>query len=402
MSARELSGHNVMITGGTGFIGGRLAEVLCLSSEAQVSIMARNPAKTSRIARFPVAFCYGDVSSPEDVRKAVEGQDIVFHCAYGSQGDAETQRLVNVEGTRNIIHAAAEAGVRRVVHVSTIEVYEPVDGSISEESPKYSGEIVYAASKLEAERLALTEGQRLGIEVSVVQPTVVYGPYGTFWTVRPLMEMRQGRIVLIDGGTGLCNAVYVDDVVAGLMLAATRSEAVGEKILISGSEPVTWADFYAAYEKMLGVSATKVASTDAAASMWQSAHSQKSTISYFSNLWRSDPVFREKLRMAPAIQKLYGLGHRVISPDRWQNLRDRLEVKDNDDGSTPVTPEECDRPVLWPDPDAITFYSRRFRVDVGKAERLLGYKPIISLSKGMMRTYRWAVWHNLAPQGKTL
>ena len=241
MSARELSGHNVMITGGTGFIGGRLAEVLCLSSEAQVSIMARNPAKTSRIARFPVAFCYGDVSSPEDVRKAVEGQDIVFHCAYGSQGDAETQRLVNVEGTRNIIHAAAEAGVRRVVHVSTIEVYEPVDGSISEESPKYSGEIVYAASKLEAERLALTEGQRLGIEVSVVQPTVVYGPYGTFWTVRPLMEMRQGRIVLIDGGTGLCNAVYVDDVVAGLMLAATRSEAVGEKILISGSEPVTCA-----------------------------------------------------------------------------------------------------------------------------------------------------------------
>ena len=88
-----------------------------------------------------------------------------------------------------------------------------------------------------------------GLAVTILQPTIVYGPYGYFFTIRPLDELRSARIALPAGG--LCNAVYVDDVVCAALLAAERDTASGETFIISGSSPTTWREFYVAYEKML-------------------------------------------------------------------------------------------------------------------------------------------------------
>ena len=92
--------------------------------------------------------------------------------------------------------------------------------------------------------------------VAVVQPTVVYGPFSLPWTIGPLGALKSSRVVLANGGDGMCNAVYVDDVVAALLLAASRPEAVGQVFLISAESPITWKDFYAAYEDMLGFRST--------------------------------------------------------------------------------------------------------------------------------------------------
>lgn len=92
-----------------------------------------------------------------------------------------------------------------------------------------------------------------GLQATIVQPAIVYGPYGEVWTERPVQMLLQGILVLPTPGDGICNAVYVDDVVHALILAAQADEAVGETMLISGSEHPTWADFYRAYERALGL-----------------------------------------------------------------------------------------------------------------------------------------------------
>ena len=108
---------------------------------------------------------------------------------------------------------------------------------------------------MEAEETALRYVTR-GLSVAVVQPTVVYGPFGTTFTIKPLQLLKTGRMILVNGGDGLANPVYVDDVVSGMIVAAVHEGAHGEAFLISGAEPTTWRTFYAAHEAMLGRSAT--------------------------------------------------------------------------------------------------------------------------------------------------
>ncbi len=82
----------------------------------------------------------------------------------------------------------------------------------------------------------------------VLQPANVYGPYGGVWVENVLRKLRTGRVVLVDGGAGVCNHVYVDDVVGAALLAAVTEGVVGEAFLVSSDEPVSWREFYGALE----------------------------------------------------------------------------------------------------------------------------------------------------------
>ena len=89
-----------------------------------------------------------------------------------------------------------------------------------------------------------------GVDATIIQPTIVYGPFSGYWTERPAAMLTAGVVILPAPGDGICNAVYVDDVVQALILAAQRDEAAGESFLVSGPEHPTWLDFYHAYEKV--------------------------------------------------------------------------------------------------------------------------------------------------------
>jgi nucleoside-diphosphate-sugar epimerase len=285
------------------------------------------------------------------------------------------------------------------VYVSTIEVYEPVKGPLTERSARYSGKSMYAAAKLEAERLALAEGLRLGLEVSVIQPAVVYGPYGAAWTVRPLREMATGQVVLVDGGIGACNAVYIDDVVAALLLAATRREAIGEAFLISAAKPVTWANFYGAYEGMLGRQTLVSVSAEEVRSQ-QGGHGKVGTLTYLARLWRDDPNFRRELRNTSTVQTLYKVGRQILPSERWQRIRSQVGVSDiapppvKVNGHTAVAST-----IHWPSSAIIDLMLRQTQVDISKARHLLGYQPYYSLAEGMELTAAWARWSGLVPSG---
>ena len=392
----DLTGKRVLVTGGTGFIGGRLVERLILEHQAQVCVLVHNFARASRIARFSLEMVGGDVAKFDDVLAATSGCDIVFHCAYGNRGDAKAQRRVNVEGTENVLQAALQAGVSRVVHVSTVSVYgQAADGELSEDHERrYTGD-VHGDSKLDGEKLALRYAREEGLSVSVIQPTVVYGPCAPSWTIHPLSQLKSGDMILVNGGSGLCNAVYVDDVVTGLILAAVRESAVGEAFLISGPEPLLWRDFFSAYERMLGVKSTVDMSVEEALAYYKRIQKPRGTVAQILSALRKPKVRKAILRL-PAVAAPYRLAWSVLPDALWNALRQRVLSN----GSSPGAgdrPTEA-RAVHPLSPTMIRFLAAKTRVCTDKAERMLGYRASFDLDRGMKLTEAWVKWTNLCPQ----
>jgi nucleoside-diphosphate-sugar epimerase len=337
-----------------------------------------------------VELSIGDVTQQEFLRGAVVGCDAVIHCAYGSAGSALERRQVDIDGTSNLLLHAAKAGVSRFVYVSTMMAYEPTDAVLTEASPRYRGRDPYASSKLAAETMLAVRGRELGIETVVVQPTVVYGPYGGFWTVRPLLQMKTGSVVLVDEGAGTCNAVYVDDVVESLLLAADHPAAAGEMFLVTGPRACTWAEFFGSYEHMTGRRALLVAGAEAARRAYAAGKRSLPFVT-LGQLWRRDAEFRQKLYADPALRWLRASAHRLIPATLYGGLRRRLVVQERPGSKGPG----AQGAVHWPSPQEIEFLVRRTAVDATKIARLIGFRPRFALARGMYDTEAWARWQGL-------
>jgi nucleoside-diphosphate-sugar epimerase len=232
------------ITGASGFIGGRLAEMLTLSGTGQVRAVVRSYARLARLSELPadrMSFEAADIKDPAALRRAFQGVDVVVHCAFGNSGSPAQQFADTVEGTSAVIEAAKAQGVSRLVYIGTAAVHDfSLGGDLHEDSPLASFD---PGSYEEAKWLAEAAVHASGLDTIVLRPTVVYGPWGRDWTSTPLRRLREGQAMLPDGNCqGISNAVHVDDVVRAILLAA-RSQA-GGAFLVSGAEEVTWGRFY--------------------------------------------------------------------------------------------------------------------------------------------------------------
>jgi len=387
----DFKGQRILITGGTGFIGGRIVEPLTLEYGASVRVLLRNYVSAFRIARCPIETVWGDIGNPDDVLKAIEGCDIVIHCAYGNSGDVESRRQANVEGTRNVLEAARQAGCRRFVHMSTIQVYGPLkDGELDETKPRrYYGD-VYSDSKLDAEKLAMEYHEKHGLPVTIIQPTVVYGPFATGWTSGVLEALKRMRQILVNGGDGLCNAVYIDDLVSATLLAAVREEAVGESFLISDAQPTTWREFYGSYEKMLGETSTISMSADEADAVSRRKSGAPSIVNESLRIFAGEGEIRQRVLGTREAGFLYRSVRAVLPDAAWDSLRNRFVHDSN--GTTAAS----DKPILpLSHPLDAKFYASRARVSIEKARHLLGYDPVFDLDSGMAATDKWCRWMNL-------
>lgn len=388
----KLEGKSVLVTGGTGFVGGRLVEKLALEQRAHVHVLVRNFSNAPRIARFPVEMVGGDITDEAIVQKAVRGCDFVFHCAHDSRLGRDPQKLMAVQGTRNVSQAVLREGVQRMVHVSTVAVYGPtLDGDLAESSPWQPSGHNYVQAKRAAECLVLDLHQQKSLPVVVLQPTTVYGPFCKPWTLRPINDLKTGLVPLVNGGEGYCNAVYIDDVVDAMILAATQPDVLGEIFLISGEKPISWKTFYSAFEAALGIHATvDIAEEKLEEMRGKQAHS-KSVTSQLLNLAR-DPKFVSRVsRMPPVRISLKILKHFLPEKQR-QSLKSRMLRN----GSKRKRNKEAGKSVHVPDETLLALYRSRTRVRIDKAQKLLGYAPRFDFEQGMDLTTQFIHWANLA------
>lgn len=248
----------VLVTGATGFIGGRVAELLALRDGWNVRALVRQPGSASRLARLPVEMVLGDLGKPAELARAVAGCDAVVHCAIGTAyGNRKEIFEITVEGTRRLAEAARAAGVKRFVHVSTVALHgKEVTGILDESTPvrPVRGDD-YSESKAEAERV-IERAVRAGLPAVTLRLANVYGPFGSTLITRPIQQMLKGTFAIVGGDTKPCNMVYVDNVaeaVAGALTAAA-DQVAGEAFVISDGLEMTWLEFYSRFAVALGIS----------------------------------------------------------------------------------------------------------------------------------------------------
>ncbi len=246
----------VLITGVTGFIGSQLARRLIESGHYRVKGLTRRQASMPELQAMGVEPVLGDITDPVAVNRAVEGCDLVYHCAafVGEEGNKEQVWEVNVQGTKNVVDAALAAKIARFVHVSSCAVYGSLQRfEIDESTPARIVGNVYSDSKVAAEEIVIRGYEDHNLPIVIARPSQVYGPGSNQFTIRPIQIIREGKMILIDGGRHFCKPVYIDNLLDGLVMCANRDAAIGEAINFTDGTTVTWRDFFGAYGKMLGV-----------------------------------------------------------------------------------------------------------------------------------------------------
>ena len=251
----DLSNHTILITGATGFIGGRLARRLAQEG-ARVRALVRSPHKAAPLADLGVEILPGDITDPDAVRRAARSADIVYHAAAWAdeQGDRDAVWAVNVGGTQHMVDAAMAEGAARFIHLSSCAVYgSPQRMDIDESTPPRMTGRVYHDSKVAAEAVVFAAHRDQGLPVVVPRPSQVYGPGSPQFTIRVIEAVKAGKVILVDGGKHFFKPIYIDNLIDALALCATVDEAVGEALNITDGYPVPWKDFFAAYGRMVGV-----------------------------------------------------------------------------------------------------------------------------------------------------
>ena len=365
-------GAKVLVTGGTGSIGGSLVERLVQDYRAQVRCTVRDAGRIGRLSSFPVEIVPVDLGDAAGVSRAVAGVDYVFHCAYDPN---KPQR--NFGDLENMIQACTAHAVRRLVHTSTMAVYEPFpEGAVSEQTPDGNRSNVYVDTKLKLEKMLFDAVKTRGLLASIVQPAIVYGPYSTTWTTRPAVALMYGTVFLPDAGAGVCNPVYIDDLIDGMLLAAVTPAAVGERFILSGPQAVTWATFYNDMAKALGAKPPQFMSSEPTP---VGPNGLRKVLHTVSNPKR---LVKAAINFGPAKRALRAVVKRLPAPLR------KLATGLAGDASWQPRGGQ----VMMPNGGLLAFYKSKGAADLSKPRAKLGYAPKVDFQRGLALTVSYLKW----------
>lgn len=319
--------HQVFVTGGSGFVGRNLIRRL-RKERLPVAALARSESAANTVASLGATPARGDLLDRASLVEHLRGCDTVFHAAakVDEWGPKEHYQQANVEGTRVLLDAAAQAGVQTFVLVGTEAIFADGQRSLAEldensvvpENPLPR----YPASKAEAERLTLAANST-SMRCMCVRPRLIWGNDDTSVLPKLIEAVRDGRWVWPDHGHALTSTTHVENVCEGLLLAARHGQG-GEAYFVTDGEPVTYREFFTRLLSTRGVSMPD----------------------------KSVPVW-----MAQAFAT------------SMEALWERLPLKGAPPASRMVV-ELGAKPVI---------------VSHAKAERELGYRPIISRDEGLSR-----------------
>jgi len=327
----------VLITGGTGFIGSRLA-LACMERGDDVRIFGQTntPAEQANkqyLEAKGAQFVYGSMTERSKLDEITKNIDTVFHLA-AAQHEANVPdqhfRDVNISGTRNLLESCLDKGIHRFVHGSTIGVYGSLDGRITEDSPCVPDNI-YGITKLEGEKVVLQYRDRL--PVVVIRICETYGP-GDRRLLKLFRGIRKNMFFMIGRGENLHHLVFIEDLIQGFLLAAEKEEAKGEIFLLADNTPITSNEMAKTIANSLGVPPPKLKLP----------------------LW---PFWTMAILMEKTLQPL------GVQPPLHRRR--------------------------------MNFFIKSFSLDNSKAKRLLGFSPRFDFARGVAKTREWYIQEGLLP-----
>lgn len=239
--------RNILITGSSGFIAQAFLDRFP-DRFGSVTAVSRKPGRSSQ-KKFIQR--QADLLDYQALVDASKGIDCIIHTAYD-----RTSINANIDGLRNLLKAAETNHVKRFVYLSSFVVYDPfIRGKLDEHSPYSRHPDHYCRTKQTTEYMLMNASKKSGIEIVILQPTVVYGLIGN-WTGHAVKSIASGKLYLPEGGNTVCNAVHVADVANAMHLSATSSVSFNEgsvhKFLISAETSTTWKNFYEKHALLVG------------------------------------------------------------------------------------------------------------------------------------------------------
>jgi nucleoside-diphosphate-sugar epimerase len=229
----------VLVTGATGFTGGHLARELRRRGRHVVALV-RDASKAQALTQEGIELATGDLTDAASLRRAAQGCAVVYHIAAvyreARHGD-DFYRLVNVQGTENVVQAVRDAGVGRMVHCSTVGVHGDIANCPADESAPFGPGDIYQETKLEGEQL-VAKHMVSGFPGVIFRPVGIYGP-GDRRFLKLFKTVYRGQFRMIGAGGVLYHMTYIDDLVDGIIRCGEQPGAIGQTYILSGPRYTT-------------------------------------------------------------------------------------------------------------------------------------------------------------------
>ena len=246
--------EQILVTGGTGFTGGHLCRRL-VEEGYRVRSLVRKGSQYDELKALGVELAFGDLSDRDSLEAAVRGVDKVYHIAALFRPENVTRQdfwQANVEGTRNLLEAATQAGVKRFIHCSTIGVHGDIKNPPATEETAYGPGDDYQDSKVAGEKVALSYMEKEEMPVVVFRPGGIFGP-GDRRFLKLFRGLKKGRFFMLGDGEVLYQLIYIDDLIEGILRCGNHPNAPGNVFILTGAAPITLNQFVQAVADTVGV-----------------------------------------------------------------------------------------------------------------------------------------------------
>jgi len=350
----------VAVIGASGFIGTRLIESFQLGGGPEVRAVVRRPSSLALPARFSIETQIADALDVDAMARAFTGCTAVIHTALGDPAQIERMPAA-------LCLAAAAAGVRRLVYLSTASVHgqNPAEGT-DESSPLNTHQALeYNSAKIRAELKFFSECHRHSIVGFALRPGVVYGPRSR-WITDLAHDLLEGTAWLYEGGRGICNGIYVDNLVHAVRCCLQATDDAAGVYLVGDGETTTWEQFYRAATVQLGV-------------RWNTIH-QITRLPAFRRSWQDRAA---DAAAHPFVQRMLPLVPNNLKRSAKAVIAAASPQPRNDSWTLPAEP----RPRITQELALLQQCTWRFPYT--RAEQHLDYKPPVTFEDGIARSFAW-------------
>ena len=248
----------ILVTGANGFIGSNLVKRL-ITEGNEVHSLVRKTSDLSFLEQVPTKLVYGDITDTSSLKKALQNIEMVYHVAglAADWGPYELFERINFTGTKNIANIAAEAGVKKMVYISTVAFHGFGKINMTEDSPIAENLIPYAKTKYLAEQWLWQFQNNTGMKITAVRPGNVYGVNDRTFMLKYLEAMETGKFMEVNKGRSKTCPVFIDNLIDIITLVGRESKADGQAFIATDGLDIDWHTFNTKLADALGVKLPK-------------------------------------------------------------------------------------------------------------------------------------------------